>query len=76
MAAHIVFATGTRNQMLIDLLSSLLPVLVIAYVIAEHYRGDLAASTFRINTAWLTACAMVLDLVLDLSLAITPRRQT
>jgi hypothetical protein len=74
MGTHILFAAATRNQMLLDTLSSILPTLVIAYVLAEYYRGDLAASAYQLNTAWLTAYAMFLDLVLDLSIAISMRR--
>jgi hypothetical protein len=75
-ATHIVYGPATRNQMLIDMLSSIIPLLVVGYVIAEYYRGDLRASTFQINAAWLTAYAMLLDLVLDMSLAISQRRPT
>ena len=75
MATHIIFAPATRNQMLIDVLSSIIPILVIIYVLAEYYRGDLAASTYQLNIAWLTAYAMFLDLVLDLGVALSPRRQ-
>jgi hypothetical protein len=42
---------------------------------AEYYRGDLAASAYQLNIAWLTAYAMFLDLVLDLSVALSLRRQ-
>jgi hypothetical protein len=72
---HIIYGPATRNQVLLDMLSSIIPLLVIGYVIAEYYKGDLRVSTFQINAAWLTAYAMLLDLVLDMSLAISQRRQ-
>lgn len=74
MLAHIVFAPATRNQMLADVLS-IVPILAIIYVLAEYYRGDLVASDYQVYIAWLTAYAMFLDLVLDLSVALSPRRQ-
>jgi hypothetical protein len=75
MVTHILFTASSRNQMLADTLSSFIPLLAIIYVLAEYYRGDLAASSYQLNTAWLTAYAMFLDLVLDMSVAISLRRQ-
>ena len=75
LSAHIVLAPATKNEMLVDMLSSVLPVILIFYVLAEYYRGDLQLSGFQINAAWLTAYAMLLDLVIDTGLAISLRRQ-
>ena len=75
MATHILSVPPTRRQMLGDMLSSMVPILVIVYVVAEYYKGDLQLSTFQINAAWLTAYAMLLDLVLDMALAISLHRQ-
>lgn len=73
--SHIIFGTTSKNEMLVDMLSSIAPVLVISYVLAEYYRGDLQLSQFQANAAWLTAYAMLLDLVVDTGLAIALRRQ-
>lgn len=75
LSAHIVLAPATKNEMLVDMLSSVLPVILIFYVLAEYYRNDLQLSAFQINAAWLTAYAMLLDLVIDTGLAISLRRQ-
>lgn len=75
LSAHIILAPATKNEMLFDMLSSIVPVVLVFYALAEYYRGDLQLSDFQINAAWLTAYAMLLDLVIDTGLAIALRRQ-
>lgn len=75
LSTHIVLGPATKNEMLIDMLSSILPVLVVLYAIAESVRGDLKLSSFQFDAACLVAYAMVLDLVVDTGLAIALRRQ-
>ena len=74
MVAHIFYGPTLRSQMLVDMLSSLLPVMIILYVLVEYYRGYLAVSAFQLNAALLTAYAMTLDLLVDIGLTLWPRR--
>lgn len=74
MLAHIFYGPALRSHMLIDMLSSLLPVMVILYVLVEYSRGYLVISTFQLNAALLTAYAMTLDLFVDIGLTLWPRR--
>lgn len=74
LVAHIFYGPALRSQMLVDLLSSLLPVIVILYVLVETSRGYLTISTFQLNAALLTAYAMTLDLLVDIGLVLWPRQ--
>jgi hypothetical protein len=74
MVAHIFYRPASRRQMLIDLLSSLLPVMIILYVLVDYSRGNLAVSTFQLNAALLTIYAMTLDLLVDIGLMLWPQR--
>jgi len=74
MLAHIFYGPSLRSHMLIDMLSSLLPLMMVLYVLVEYSRGYLILSTFQLNAALLTAYAMTLDLVVDVGLTLWPRR--
>ena len=74
MVAHIFFGPASKKQMLVDMLSSLLPVAIILYVLAEYLRGDLILSLFQLHTALLTGYALILDLLVDVGLTLWPRR--
>ncbi len=74
MVAHVFYRPASRRQMLIDMLSSLLPVVILLYVLADYSRGHLAVSTFQLNAALLTLYAMTLDLLVDIGLILWPRQ--
>ena len=74
MVAHVFYRPPTRRQMLIDMLSSLLPVVILLYILADYSRGNLAVSTFQLNAALLTLYAMTLDLLVDIGLILWPRQ--
>ncbi len=74
MVAHVFYRPPSRRQMLIDMLSSLLPVVLLLYVLADYSRGHLAVSTFQLNAALLTLYAMTLDLLVDIGLILWPRQ--
>lgn len=74
MVAHIFYRPPTRRQIMVDMLSSLLPVVVLLYVLIDYSRGNLAVSTFQLNAAVLTIYAMTLDLLVDIGLMLWPRQ--
>jgi hypothetical protein len=75
MGSLILVGAGTKNQMWIDALTSVVPLFVIIYVILQHYAGFIVISPFQINTAWVTAYTMLLDVVVDLGLSVMLSRQ-
>ncbi len=74
MVSHIFYHPPSRRQMLVDMLSSLLPVVILLYVLVDYSRGNLAVSTFQLNAALLTIYAMTLDLLVDIGLMLWPRQ--
>ncbi len=66
LVAHVFYRPPTRRQMLIDMLSSLLPVVILLYVLADFSRG--------LNAALLILYAMTLDLLVDIGLILWPRQ--
>jgi hypothetical protein len=75
MGSLILVGSGTKHQMWVDALTSIIPLFVIVYVILQHYSGYVLLSSFQIRTAWLTAYTMLLDLVVDLGVTILLSRQ-
>lgn len=75
MGSLILVGAGTKGQMWIDALSSILPLFVIAYVLLQHYGGYVVVSPFQIRTAWVTAYTMLLDVVVDLGMTVLLSRQ-
>ncbi len=75
MGSLILVGSGTKHQMWIDALTSILRLFVIVYVILQHYSGYVLLSSFQIRTAWVTAYTMLLDLVVDLGVTILLSRQ-
>ena len=75
MGSLIVVGAGTKNQMWLDALTSIVPLFVIVYVLLQHYSGYVALSPFQARTAWLTAYTMLLDLVIDLGVTVLLSRQ-
>jgi hypothetical protein len=75
MGSLIVVGAGTKGQMWVDALSSILPLFVIAYVLLQHYGGYVTVSPFQIRTAWVTAYTMLLDVVVDLGMTVLLSRQ-
>jgi hypothetical protein len=75
MGSLIVAGAGTKNQMWIDALTSIVPLFMILYVLLQHYGGYIVVSPFQIRTAWLTAYTLLLDVVIDLGVTILLSRQ-
>jgi hypothetical protein len=75
MGTLILVGAGTKTQMWLDALTSILPMFVIAYVILQYYGGYLDLSSFQVKTAWVTAYTMLLDLVIDLGVSVLLSRQ-
>ncbi len=75
MGSLILVGAGTKNQMWLDALTSIIPLFVIFYVILQHYGGFIVISQFQVNTAWVTAYTMLLDVVIDLGVSVMLSRQ-
>lgn len=75
MGSLILVGAGTKNQMWIDALTSIIPLFVIVYVILQHYTGYVILSSFQVRTAWVTAYTMLLDVVVDLGVTVLLSRQ-
>ena len=75
MGSLILVGAGTKSQMWIDALTSIIPLFVIVYVILQHYGGYIPISPFQVNTAWVTAYTMLLDVVIDLGVSVMLSRQ-
>lgn len=75
MGSLIIVGAGTKNQMWIDALTSIVPLFVITYVLVQHHTGFVPISSFQIKTAWLTAYTMLLDVVIDLGVTVLLSRQ-
>lgn len=75
MGSLIIVGAGTKNQMWVDALTSIVPLFVIVYVLVQHHAGFVPISPFQIKTAWLTAYTMLLDVVIDLGVTVLLSRQ-
>jgi len=75
MGSLILVGAGTKNQMWIDALTSIVPLFLIVYVVLQHYSGYVVLSSFQIKTAWVTAYTMLLDVVIDLGVTVLLSRQ-
>jgi hypothetical protein len=75
MGSLIGVGSGTKNQMWIDALTSIVPLFLIVYVILQHHTGFVVLSSFQIRTAWVTAYTMLLDVVVDLGVSILLSRR-
>ena len=75
MGSLLLVGAGTKHQMWLDALTSILPLFVITYVLLQHYSGYIEISSFQVKTAWVTAYTMLLDLVVDLGVTIMLSRQ-
>ncbi len=75
MGSLILVGAGTKHQMWIDALTSIVPLFIITYVILQHHGGYVVLSSFQINTAWVTAYTMLLDVVVDLGVSVMLSRQ-
>lgn len=75
MGSLILVGAGTKNQMWLDALTSIIPLFVIVYVLLQHYGGYIVISAFQVNMAWVTAYTMLLDVVIDLGVSVMLSRQ-
>lgn len=75
MGTLILVGAGTKTQMWLDALTSVVPLFLIVYVILQHYTGYLELSHFQAKTASVTAYTMLLDLVIDLGVSVLLSRQ-
>lgn len=75
MGNLVLVGAGTKNQMWLDALSSMVPLFLIVYVLLQHYTGYVVLSSFQAKTAWVTAYTMLLDVVVDLGVSVLLSRQ-
>lgn len=75
MGSLLLVGAGTKQQMWLDALTSIVPLFVIMYVLLQHYTGYMEISSFQVKTAWVTAYTALLDLVVDLGVTIMLSRQ-
>jgi hypothetical protein len=75
MGSLIVVCIGTKHQMWIDALTSIVPLFLIVYVLLQHHIGYVVLSSFQAKTAWVTAYTMLLDVVVDLGVSVLLSRQ-
>ncbi len=75
MGSLILVGSGTKNQMWIDALTSIVPLFLIFYVILQHLAAYVVLSPFQARTAWVTAYTMLLDVVIDLGVTVLLSRQ-
>jgi hypothetical protein len=75
MGTLILVGAGTKAQMWLDALTSIVPLFLIVYVILQYYSGYLELSDFQARTASVTAYTMLLDLVIDLGVSVLLSRQ-
>jgi hypothetical protein len=75
MGSLVVAGAGTKSQMWIDALTSIVPLFLIVYVLLQHYGGFVVISPFQVRAAWATAYTMLLDVVIDLGVTVLLSRQ-
>jgi hypothetical protein len=75
MGSLILVGAGTKNQMWLDALTSIVPLFLILYVVVQHHSGYVVLSSFQAKTAWATAYTMLLDVVIDLGVTVLLSRQ-
>lgn len=75
MGSLILVGAGTKNQMWLDALTSIIPLFLIVYVVVQHHSGYVVLSSFQAKTAWVTAYTMLLDVVIDLGVTVLLSRQ-
>jgi hypothetical protein len=75
MGSLVVAGAGTKNQMWVDALTSIVPLFLIAYVLLQHYGDFIVISPFQVRAAWITAYTMLLDVVIDLGVTVLLSRQ-
>ncbi len=75
MGSLVVAGAGTKSQMWIDALTSIVPLFLIVYVLLQHYSGFIVISPFQVRAAWATAYTMLLDVVIDLGVTLLLSRQ-
>lgn len=75
MGSLILVGAGTKNQMWLDALTSIVPLFLILYVVVQHHSGYVVLSSFQAKAAWATAYTMLLDVVIDLGVTVLLSRQ-
>ncbi|MFZ4808541.1 MAG: hypothetical protein ACOYLQ_14895 [Hyphomicrobiaceae bacterium] len=75
LGSLILVGAGTKNQMWVDALTSIVPLFVICYVIIQHHAGYVILSPFQARTAWVTAYTMLLDVIVDSGVSVMLSRQ-
>ena len=75
MGSLILVGAGTKNQMWLDALTSIVPLFLILYVVVQHHSGYVVLSSFQAKTDWATAYTMLLDVVIDLGVTVLLSRQ-
>jgi hypothetical protein len=75
MGSLILVGAGTKNQMWLDALTSIMPLFLILYVVVQHHSSYVVLSSFQAKTAWATAYTMLLDVVIDLGVTVLLSRK-
>lgn len=75
MGTLILVGAGSKNQMWVDALSSIVPLFIVLYVVVQHLTGYVVLSPFQAKAAWATAYTMLLDVVIDLGVTVLLSRQ-
>lgn len=75
MGSLILVGVGTKNQMWLDALTSIIPLFLVFYVLLQHLGGYVELSSFQSQAAWATAYTMLLDVVIDLGVTVFLSRQ-
>jgi hypothetical protein len=75
MGSLILVGAGTKNQMWLDALTSIVPLFLILYVVVQHHTGYVVLSSFQTKAAWVTAYTKLLDVVIDLGVTVLLSRQ-
>lgn len=75
MGTLILVGAGSKNQMWVDALSSIVPLFIVLYVVVQHLTGYMVLSPFQAKAAWATVYTMLLDVVIDLGVTVLLSRQ-
>lgn len=75
MGSLILVGSGTKNQMWLDALTSIIPLFMVVYVLLQHHTGIWVLSYYQAMAAWACAYTMLLDVVIDLGVSVLLSRQ-
>ena len=65
MGSLILVGAGTKNQMWLDALTSMLPLFLLLSVILQHHSDSVVLSSFQAKAAWVTAYTLGVTVLLS-----------